>query len=119
VALDAKTGKIVWKTKNGDPKLGMTSTNAPLVVKDKVLTGIAGGEFGVRGFLAAYNIKDGSLAWKKYSMGPDEDVGLDPEKTMTWTDGKMAPVGKKLQPQDLAGGSVENRRWHHLGLVQL
>jgi PQQ-dependent dehydrogenase (methanol/ethanol family) len=94
VALDAKTGKIVWKVKNGDPTLGMTSTNAPLVVKDKVLTGIAGGEFGVRGFLAAYNIKDGSLAWKKYSMGPDEDVGLNPEKTMTWTDGKLAPVGK-------------------------
>jgi PQQ-dependent dehydrogenase (methanol/ethanol family) len=94
VALDAKSGKVVWKTKNGDPKLGMTSTNAPMVFKDKVLTGIAGGEFGVRGFIAAYNIKDGSLAWKKYSMGPDEDVGLDPEKTVTWTDGKMAPVGK-------------------------
>lgn len=94
VALDAKTGKIVWKVKNGEPKIGMTSTNAPLVVKDKVLTGIAGGEFGVRGFLAAYNIKDGSLAWKKYSMGPDADVGLNPEKTMTWVDGKLAPVGK-------------------------
>jgi PQQ-dependent dehydrogenase (methanol/ethanol family) len=94
VALDAKTGKIVWKVKNGDPKTGMTATNAPLVVKDKVLTGISGGEFGVRGFLAAYNIKDGTLAWKKYSMGPDDEVGLDPATTMTWTDGKMAPVGK-------------------------
>lgn len=94
VALDAKTGKVVWKTKNGEPKLGMTSTNAPLVVKDKVLTGIAGGEFGVRGFIAAYNIKDGTLAWKAYSMGPDSDIKVDPEKTMTWTDGKMAPVGK-------------------------
>ncbi|BBL72461.1 methanol/ethanol family PQQ-dependent dehydrogenase [Methylogaea oryzae] len=94
VALDAKTGKVVWKVKNGEPKVGMTSTNAPLVVKDKVITGIAGGEFGVRGFLAAYNLKDGSLAWKKYSMGPDADVGLNPEKTMTWTDGKLAPVGK-------------------------
>jgi len=94
VALDAKTGKVVWKTKNGEPKLGMTSTNAPLVVKDKVITGIAGGEFGVRGFIAAYNIKDGTLAWKAYSMGPDSDIKIDPEKTMTWTDGKMAPVGK-------------------------
>ncbi|TAN48437.1 MAG: PQQ-dependent dehydrogenase, methanol/ethanol family [Methylococcaceae bacterium] len=94
VALDAKTGKIVWKVKNGEPKIGMTSTNAPLVVKDKVLTGIAGGEFGVRGFLAAYNIKDGSLAWKKYSMGPDADIGLNPDKTMTWVDGKLEPVGK-------------------------
>lgn len=94
VALDAKTGKLVWKVKNGDPKLGMTATNAPLVVKNMVLTGISGGEFGVRGFLAAYNIKDGSLVWKKYSMGPDAEVGLNPEKTVTWTDGKMAPVGK-------------------------
>ncbi|MEY2701303.1 MAG: hypothetical protein RIQ52_2058 [Pseudomonadota bacterium] len=93
VALDAKTGKVVWKIANGDPKQGQTSTNAPLVVKDKVLTGISGGEFGVRGWIAAYNIKDGSLAWKKYSMGPDNEVGLNPNTTMTWTDGKMAPVG--------------------------
>ena len=93
VALDAKTGKIAWKIKNGDPKTGMTNTNAPLVVKDKVLTGISGGEFGVRGFMAAYNLKDGSLAWKAYSMGPDADMKIDPNKTMTWTDGKMAPVG--------------------------
>jgi len=94
VALDAKTGKVAWKIKNADPKVGATSTNAPLVVKDKVITGMAGGEFGVRGFLAAYNIKDGSLAWKKYSMGPDSEVGLNPEKTTTWVDGKTAPVGK-------------------------
>lgn len=67
IALDAKTGKLVWKIKNGDPKAGMTNTNAPLVVKDKVLVGISGGEFGVRGFLAAYNMKDGTLAWKGYS----------------------------------------------------
>jgi len=57
IALDAKTGKLVWKVKNGDPKAGMTNTNAPLVVKDKVFVGISGGEFGVRGFLAAYNIR--------------------------------------------------------------
>jgi PQQ-dependent dehydrogenase (methanol/ethanol family) len=94
IALDAKTGKMVWKVKNGDPKAGMTNTAAPLIVKDKVLVGISGGEFGVRGFMAAYNVKDGSLAWKTYSMGPDADMKIDPEKTMTWTDGKMAPVGK-------------------------
>jgi len=90
VALDAKTGKVVWKIKNGDPKSGMTSTNAPLVVKDKVITGIAGGEFGVRGFVAAYNLKDGSLAWKGYSMGPDSDMLIDPNKTTAL----LKPVGK-------------------------
>ncbi|MBU3693835.1 MAG: PQQ-dependent dehydrogenase, methanol/ethanol family [Rhodocyclaceae bacterium] len=94
VALDAKTGKPVWSVKNGDPKVGQTNTNAPHVFKDKVFTGISGGEFGVRGWVAAYNLKDGKLAWKGYSMGPDSDMIMDPASTMTWTDGKMAPVGK-------------------------
>ncbi|WP_298830759.1 methanol/ethanol family PQQ-dependent dehydrogenase [uncultured Piscinibacter sp.] len=94
VALDAKTGKPVWSTKNGDPKLGAVNTNAPHVFKDKVITGISGGEWGVRGFIAAYNLSDGKLAWKGYSVGPDNEMLIDPDKTMTWTDGKLAPVGK-------------------------
>src|SRR3954464_3472120 len=94
VALDAKTGKVVWSVKNGDPKLGAVNTNAPHIFKDKVLTGISGGEWGVRGFIAAYNLSDGKLAWKGYSVGPDAEMLIDPDKTMTWTDGKMAPVGK-------------------------
>jgi PQQ-dependent dehydrogenase (methanol/ethanol family) len=81
VALDAKTGKEVWKVKNGDPKKGETNTNAPVVMKDKVLTGISGGEFGVRGFVVAYNIDDGSQAWKAYSVGTDEDTLIDPRRT--------------------------------------
>ncbi len=94
VALDAKTGKVVWTVKNGDPKSGAVNTNAPHIFKDKVITGISGGEWGVRGFIVAYNIKDGKQAWKGYSVGPDAEMLMDPEKTMTWTDGKMAPVGK-------------------------
>ena len=74
VALDAKTGKKVWDVKNTDPKVGATNTNAPQVRKDKVLTGCSGAEFGVRCFIAAYNLKDGSLAWKAYSTGPDAEV---------------------------------------------
>jgi alcohol dehydrogenase (cytochrome c) len=81
VALDAKTGDVIWRVKNGDPKMGETNTNAPIVVKDKVLTGISGGEFGVRGFLAAYNINDGSLEWKAYSTGPDDEMLVDPRET--------------------------------------
>jgi PQQ-dependent dehydrogenase (methanol/ethanol family) len=81
VALDAETGKVQWSVKNGDPKMGMTNTNAPVVVKDKVLTGISGGEFGVRGFVAAYNINDGSLEWKAYSVGPDDEMLVDPRQT--------------------------------------
>ena len=74
VALDAKTGKVVWQVQVNDPKTGATNTNAPQVIKDKVLTGCAGGEFGVRCFMAAYYLKDGALAWKAYSTGPDADV---------------------------------------------
>ena len=94
VALDAKTGKEVWKVKNGNPKAGETNTNAPHIFKDKVITGISGGEFGVRGRLTAYDLKTGKEVWKGYSVGPDAEMLMDPEKTMTWTDGKMAPVGK-------------------------
>jgi len=94
VALDAKTGKVVWSVKNGDPKIGETNTNAPHVFKDKVFTGISGGEFGVRGRMQAYDIKTGRLVWKAYSEGTDAEMIMDPQKTMTWTDGKMAAVGK-------------------------
>ncbi|CZF84116.1 Methanol dehydrogenase [cytochrome c] subunit 1 precursor [Grimontia celer] len=90
VALDQKTGKVVWKVVNGDPKVGATNTNAPLVVKDKIITGISGGEFGVRGYLTAYNIKDGSVAWRAYSTGPDEEMLVDPEKTTEM----LKPIGK-------------------------
>ena len=94
VALDAKTGKKLWDVKNGNPKIGETNTQAPHVFKDKVITGISGGEFGVRGFVAAYDINTGKQVWKGYSTGPDAEMLMDPEKTMTWTNGKMAPVGK-------------------------
>ena len=94
VALDAATGKVIWSVKNGDPKLGAVNTNAPHVFKDKVITGISGGEWGVRGFLAAYDINTGKLVWKAYSTGPDAEMLIDPDKTMTWTDGALKPVGK-------------------------
>jgi PQQ-dependent dehydrogenase (methanol/ethanol family) len=59
VALDAKTGKVAWSVKNGDASKGSTGTSAPLVVKDKVLIGISGGEFGVQAHMTAYDIKTG------------------------------------------------------------
>ncbi len=90
VALDAKTGKKVWSVKNGDPKVGATNTSAPHIYKDKVMVGISGGEFGVRGFIAAYNLKNGKLVWKGYSTGPDKDMLMDPKKTTSM----LKPVGK-------------------------
>jgi PQQ-dependent dehydrogenase (methanol/ethanol family) len=81
VALDAKTGKVVWSQKNGDPSKGETSTGAPHIMKDKVLVGISGGEFGVRGSVTAYDLKTGKQVWRGYSMGPDSDTLIDPVKT--------------------------------------
>src|SRR5579871_5333438 len=90
VALDAKTGNMVWTAVNGDPSKGQTGTSAPLVVKDKVLVGTSGGEFGVQCSMTAYDVKSGKQVWKAYSEGPDDQVLLDPEKTTVL--GK--PVGK-------------------------
>ena len=81
VALDAKTGKEMWRVKNGDAAKGETMTMAPMIVKDKVYVGISGGEFGVQGRFTAYNLKDGSLAWNAYSVGSDEQLMVDPVKT--------------------------------------
>ena len=81
VALDAKTGRELWHVKNGDPAKGETMTMAPLIVKDKVFVGISGGEFGTQGRFTAYNLKDGSLAWNAYSVGPDDQLKVDPQKT--------------------------------------
>ena len=74
VAVDAKTGKEVWKTRVGDINRGESTTMAPLVVKGKVLVGNSGGEFGVRGWLTALDAKTGKLAWRAYHTGPDKDV---------------------------------------------
>ncbi|MEX0759505.1 MAG: lanthanide-dependent methanol dehydrogenase XoxF5 [Tistlia sp.] len=90
VALDAKTGEVAWSVVNGDPKIGETGTNAPIVIKDKVLIGISGGEFGVRGSLTAYDLASGERVWRAYSMGPDSDILMDPEKTTHLGE----PVGK-------------------------
>jgi lanthanide-dependent methanol dehydrogenase len=91
-ALDAMTGKVLWTAKNGDPEAGQTMTSAPLVVHDKVIVGIAGGEYGVRGYISAYDINSGKLAWRGFSVGSDQDILFDPNKTI---DGAtQAPVGK-------------------------
>ncbi|WP_432431430.1 lanthanide-dependent methanol dehydrogenase XoxF5 [Rhodomicrobium vannielii] len=90
VALDAKTGKVLWKAVNGDPTKGETGTSAPMVIKDKVIIGISGGEFGVQCHVTAYDINSGKQVWRAYSVGPDDQLKFDPEKTTSL--GK--PVGK-------------------------
>jgi alcohol dehydrogenase (cytochrome c) len=82
IALDAKSGKPVWKTRVADPALRYAMTLAPLVVKDKVIVGVAGGEFGIRGFLAAYDAKSGKEAWRFYTIPGPGEFGHD-----TWPSG--------------------------------
>ena len=74
IAIDARNGRELWKTEPaGDPKQGYAFTHAPLVVKDKVIAGTAGGEFGVRGFIAAWDVKTGKEAWRFNTVpGPGE-----------------------------------------------
>jgi lanthanide-dependent methanol dehydrogenase len=74
IALDAKSGKELWRASLGDITLGETMTMAPLVVKGKVLVGNSGAELGVRGWLTALDAKSGKIAWRAFSTGPDKDV---------------------------------------------
>ncbi|MBR2536069.1 MAG: methanol/ethanol family PQQ-dependent dehydrogenase [Hyphomicrobium sp.] len=111
VALDAKTGKELWKVVNADPKRGETGTGAPLVTKDKVIIGVSGAEFGVRCFLTAYDINSGKKVWRAYSMGPDSDILVDPAKTIDVHTGKPAGKDSSLKTWNgdqwkIGGGSI-------------
>ena len=90
VALDAKTGKELWKVANGDAKRGQTNTATVLPVNGKIIVGISGGEFGVQCHVTAYDENTGKRVWRGYSEGTDEMMLMNPEKT-TYL-GK--PVGK-------------------------
>ena len=73
VALDAKTGRPLWNTKVANASAGYAMTVAPLIVKDKVIIGVAGGEFGIRGFIAAYSVNNGREVWRFNTIpGPGE-----------------------------------------------
>ena len=74
IALDAESGKEIWRTQLANIRYGETMTMAPLVVKNKVYVGNSGGEYGVRGWIAALDAASGKLAWRAYSTGPDRDV---------------------------------------------
>ena len=75
-ALDAETGDVVWRAENANIAIGETVPGMPLVVHDKVIVGVAGGETGVRGHITAYNIDTGQFRWRYYSMGPNNEVGI-------------------------------------------
>jgi lanthanide-dependent methanol dehydrogenase len=109
VAVDAGTGKEVWKTKVGNIHIGETITAAPLVVKDKVLVGNSGGEFGVRGWLVALDAGTGKQVWKAYATGPDADVLIGPSFKPFYPSDRGKDLGVKSWPPQawkIGGGTA-------------
>jgi alcohol dehydrogenase (cytochrome c) len=82
IAVDTVSGQPVWQTSVADPSLGYAMTLAPLVVGDKVIVGVAGGEYGIRGFIAAYDAASGEEVWRFYTIPAPGEPGHE-----TWEDG--------------------------------
>lgn len=109
VAVNAQTGKELWKTKLGDITKGETITMAPLVVKDKVLVGNSGGEFGVRGWLTALDVNSGKSVWRAYSTGPDADCLIGANFKPFYAQDQGKDLGVSTWPPEkwkIGGGTV-------------
>lgn len=91
IALDRVNGELLWKQEVGDVARAYSVTMAPLVVKDKVIFGVGGGEFGIRGYVAAYEADTGELAWKTYTIPGPGESGHDSWEGDDWEHGG-APV---------------------------
>lgn len=108
-ALDAKTGEKLWEAENAYPSKGQTMTNHPIVIRDKVIVGISGGEFGVRGHITAYDLNTGERAWRFYNTGPDDEVGIGERFEPFYDYMKGADLGVTTWPKDqwkLGGATV-------------
>ena len=77
IALDTKTGNLVWDVAAADPSKGYSFTLAPLLVKDKIVVGISGGEYGIRGFIDAYDAKTGKRVWRHYTVPAAGEPGIE------------------------------------------
>ena len=109
VAVDASSGKEVWRTKLGDIQKGETITMAPLVAEGKVLVGNSGGEMGVRGWLAALDADSGKVVWKAYSTGPDRDALIGPGYRAPYAQDQGRDLGVTSWPPEnwkIGGGTV-------------
>ncbi len=87
VALDRVSGKVLWNISVAEPTLGYAITLAPLVIKDKVIVGTAGGEYGIRGFIAALDAKTGKEAWRFYTIPAPGEPGFAGWKGDSWKHG--------------------------------
>ena len=97
VALDAQTGKILWETEIADPEKGYSETMSPTVIDGKVLIGTNGGEYGIRGFVKAFNATDGKLAWTFYSIPEKGHEGVWAENDATGRNMKRDIKAEKEQ----------------------
>ncbi len=100
VALDAKTGKLVWETQIADPELGYSETMAPTAVDGKILIGTNGGEYGIRGFVKAFDAKTGKLLWTFHTI-PENSVGVWATHDATGRDMKRDIAAEKAALQKL------------------
>jgi len=111
VALDAKTGSVVWEQQVGDPEKGYSETMAPTAVKGKILIGTNGGEYGIRGFVKAYDANDGKLLWT-FDTIPENSAGVWATKDATGRDmhrdidAEKAALAKNGDPYKTLGGGV-------------
>src|SRR5450432_3293513 len=111
MALNAKTGEVVWSTDVADPEQGYSETMAPTVIKDKVLIGTNGGEYGIRGFVKAYDAKTGELLWT-FNTIPENTVGVWATKDATGRDmhrdiqAEKDQLAKTGDPYQKLGGGV-------------
>ena len=108
-AVDASTGKEVWRVRLGDINRGETMTMAPLIVKGMVLVGNSGGEMGVRGWITALDAGSGDIAWRAYSTGPDREVLIGPDFRPFYASDSGADLGMTSWPGDVwqtGGGTV-------------
>jgi alcohol dehydrogenase (cytochrome c) len=87
IAIDAKTGRPIWNREVAKAASGYALTHAPLVVKDKVIVGTAGGEFGIRGFIAAYDAKTGKEVWRFHNIPEPGEPGHESWKNDGWMHG--------------------------------
>lgn len=109
IAIDANTGKLVWKAQVGDVRYGETTTMAPIVAKNVVIIGNSGGELGVRGQLTGLDVKTGNILWKAYSTGSDQDVRLGTDFHPFYAKDRGKDLGIRSWTPDqwkLGGGTI-------------
>lgn len=109
VAVDAESGKEVWKTRVGNMNVGETLTMAPLVVKDKVIIGSSGGELGVRGYVVALDVASGKEIWRAFHTGPDAEALIGPNFKPFYADLRQPNLGVTTWPRDkwkIGGGTM-------------